>query len=99
MMLDDQDAGAAPSDFPDEIAQTLDLQRRQPGRGFVEQKKARTRHQRAGDFHEAQLAVLEPLGLNHRKFLEADHAQGKQGMLAQGFFHPAGDAASQTAIP
>src|SRR5271169_1696544 len=58
MMLDQQDAAAGLPDRLDERPKARDLVGGEAGRRFVEEQEGRAQHERAGDLHEAELAVL-----------------------------------------
>ena len=75
VMFDQQHAGALMADRLDQGAQSKNFVGGQAGRGFVQQKKARMQHQRAGDLHEAQLAVLQPVRPHGGQHLQPDDAQ------------------------
>ena len=86
MVLDQQHAGAALADLLDQLAQPPDLVGRQAGRRLVQQQERRMQHQRAGDLHEAQLAVLQPVGPHGGQRLQPDGAQRQHRLLAQRAF-------------
>ena len=76
VVLDEEDACAAPAHLPDKLGEALDLVGREPRRRFVEEQEGGAQHEGAGDLDEAQLAVLQPVGADVGERLEADRLQG-----------------------
>ena len=73
----------------DQRAEPRDLVGRQAGGRLVQQQEGRAQHQRAGDLHEAQLAVLQPVGAHRGERLQPDDRQRQHRRVAQhGFVAP-----------
>jgi hypothetical protein len=72
MMFDQQDAAAGLPDRLDERPEARDLVGGEASGGFVEEQEGRAQHECAGDLHEAELAVLQPVRALVRERLEAD---------------------------
>src|SRR5271154_769615 len=83
MMLDQQDAATGPPNRLDERPEARDLVGGEAGGGFVEEQEGRAQHERAGDLHEAELAVLQPVRALVRERLEADDPQAALRLRAQ----------------
>src|SRR5271165_7614283 len=83
MMLDQQDPAAGLLDRLDERPEARDLIGREAGGWFVEEQEGRAQHKRAGDLHEAELAVLQPVRALVRERLEADDPQAALRLRAQ----------------
>ena len=82
-------AGAGPRDRHQQGAEPRDLLGREPGGGLVQQQEGGPQHQSAGDLDEAKLRMLQPVGSNGRKPLEADCCESQHRGLAQhGFVAP-----------
>ena len=67
-----QDAAAGLPDRLDERPEARDLIGREAGGWFVEEQESGAQHECAGDFHEAELAVLQPVRALVRERLEAN---------------------------
>src|SRR5450759_4646162 len=83
MMLNQHHTNAAPDDLLYELSEPLDFVRCQTRRWLVEQKEGRLGHERAGDFDEAQLAVLQTIRADIGEALQSDGTQRLQRHFAQ----------------
>ncbi len=72
VVLDQQDPTAGRYDLLDERPKAGYLIGREAGGWFVEEPESGAQHECAGDFHEAELAVLQPVRALVRERLEAN---------------------------
>ena len=61
-VLDDQDGDAVVAQLPDHAEDVVEIVMAEPGQGLVEQDQPGLRRQRAGQFHQPQLARRQPAG-------------------------------------